>query len=255
MLVPRWLDAETEPGNRDYFDKLHSAIAAAGLTENFVFHEWISEALIAEYYSLADVTMCIGSCVETFGNSPFESLGCGTPAILSRVATYRDLLPDEHVDRVDYGDIDAAAERGPCHLERKTPHFGRDTCPFEVRISRSRRWSRAMPTSSSMRGNDRSCPTAFPASPKKHVTAWRPGVIFRRARAFTTIFSAGGEGTVGSSTWSKASQTVSWRGKSIIKNYGAGSMTASSCQISAPDRIQQIEIETDLGRLQLRFQP
>lgn len=111
VLAPRWLDAESEPGNRDYYNKLQSAIAAAGLSENFILHDWISEALIAEYYSLGDVTMCIGSCVETFGNTPFESLGCGTPAILSRVATYRDLLPDEHVDRVDYGDIDAAAAR------------------------------------------------------------------------------------------------------------------------------------------------
>ena len=53
--------------------------------------------------------MCIGNCVETFGNTPFESLGCGTLPIVSRVATYRELLPDEHIDRVDYGDIEAAA--------------------------------------------------------------------------------------------------------------------------------------------------
>jgi glycosyltransferase involved in cell wall biosynthesis len=109
VLAPRWLDADTEPGNREYYGKLQNAIAALGLSENFVFHDWISEALIAEYYSLADLTMCIGSCVESFGNTPFESMGCGTPAILSRVATYRSLLPDEHVERVDYGDIDAAA--------------------------------------------------------------------------------------------------------------------------------------------------
>ena len=109
VLAPRWLDADSEPGNRAYFEKLNAAIAAAGLRDNFVFHEWISEALIAEYYSLADVTLCIGSCVETFGNTPFESLGCGTKPILARVAAYRDLLPDEHVDRVDYGDIAAAA--------------------------------------------------------------------------------------------------------------------------------------------------
>ena len=111
VLVPRWLDAESEPTNRDYYDQLGRTIHAAGLADVFVFHEWIHDALIAEYYSLADVTMCIGSCVETFGNTPFESLGCGTLPILSRVAAYRDLLPDEHVNRVDYGDVDAAAEQ------------------------------------------------------------------------------------------------------------------------------------------------
>jgi len=109
VLVPRWLDAESDPLNRAYYDKLRRTISEAGLSDIFVFHDWISEALIPQYYSLADVTMCIGHCVETFGNTPFESLGCGTLPIVSRVATYRDLLPDEHIDRVDYGDIDAAA--------------------------------------------------------------------------------------------------------------------------------------------------
>ncbi len=109
VLVPRWLDAESDPLNRAYYDQLRRAINEAGLEDVFVFHDWISEALIPEYYSLADVTMCIGNCVETFGNTPFESLGCGTPPIVSRVAAYRDLLPDEHIDRVDYGDIDNAA--------------------------------------------------------------------------------------------------------------------------------------------------
>ena len=109
VLVPRWLDAESEPSNRSYFEELHQRINTAGLSEVFVFHEWINEAMIAEYYSLADVTLCIGGYVETFGNTPFESLGCGTLPIVSRVATYRDLLPDEHIDRVDYGDVEAAA--------------------------------------------------------------------------------------------------------------------------------------------------
>ena len=118
-LVPRWLDADSDPLNRAYYDKLRRTINEAGLSDVFIFHDWISEALIPQYYSLADVTMCIGSCVETFGNTPFESLGCGTPAIVSRVATYRDLLPDEHINRVDYGDVDAAAALAHKILSRR----------------------------------------------------------------------------------------------------------------------------------------
>ena len=118
-LVPRWLDAESEPGSRAYYDRLNRAIHEAGLDDVFVFHEWIHDDLIAEYYSLADVTLCIGSYVETFGNTPFESLGCGTLPILARVATYRDLLPDEHINRVDYGDIEAAAEYAHAILTEK----------------------------------------------------------------------------------------------------------------------------------------
>ena len=119
VLVPRWLDAESEPNSRAYYDKLNRAIHEAGLDDVFVFHEWIHDDLIAEYYSLADVTLCIGSYVETFGNTPFESLGCGALPILSRVATYRDMLPDEHVCRVDYGDIEATAAEAHLILTEK----------------------------------------------------------------------------------------------------------------------------------------
>lgn len=110
VLVPRWVDADAEPGNRAYYHRLQQDIGSAGLSDTFYFHDWINEDLIAEYYSLGAVTMCVGSYVETFGNTPFESLGCGTPAILAKVATYRDLFSDEHVDRIDYGDIDGAAK-------------------------------------------------------------------------------------------------------------------------------------------------
>ena len=109
VLVPRWLDSDSEPGNRAYYERLKRRIHEAGLDDVFVFHDWISEALMPQYYSLADVTMCIGSLVETFGNTVFESLGCGTPAIVSRVGPFRDLLPDEHIERVDFGDINSAA--------------------------------------------------------------------------------------------------------------------------------------------------
>ena len=119
VLVPRWLDAESEPNSRAYYDKLNRAIHEAGLDDVFVFHEWIHDDLIAEYYSLADVTLCIGSYVETFGNTPFESLGCGALPILSRVATYRDMLPDEHVCRVDYGDIETTAAEAHLILTEK----------------------------------------------------------------------------------------------------------------------------------------
>ncbi len=109
VLAPRWLDSDSASGNRAYYDRLQRRIHEAGLDEVFVFHDWISEDLIPEYYSLADVTLCIGSLVETFGNTVFESLGCGTPAIVSRVGPYRELLPDAHIDRVDFGDIEGAA--------------------------------------------------------------------------------------------------------------------------------------------------
>ncbi|MDE2949723.1 MAG: glycosyltransferase family 4 protein [Chloroflexota bacterium] len=142
VLTPRGLDAETEAGARAYYQQLRQEIGSTGLTDNFYFHDWIREDLIAEYYSIADVTMCIGNCVETFGNTPFESLGCGTPPILSRVSTYRDLFSEEHVDRVDYGDIDGAAEQAHAILSEKrrtspaTLHYLKSEFSLETMVTR-----------------------------------------------------------------------------------------------------------------------
>jgi len=97
---------------------LRSILYPETLQAAFLFQgdEWIlpSEHTRASYEAVVSpfspkAGECIGSCVETFGNTPFESLGCGTLPILARVAAYRDLLPDEYVHHVDYGDVDAAA--------------------------------------------------------------------------------------------------------------------------------------------------
>ena len=101
VLVPLWPGVSNEPKYVNYYDRLKRRINELCLSEVFIFHEWISEALIPQYYSLADVSLCIGDIIETFGNAVFESLGCGTPAIVSRVSTYRELLPQKHIDSID----------------------------------------------------------------------------------------------------------------------------------------------------------
>ncbi|MFW5690996.1 MAG: glycosyltransferase, partial [Chloroflexota bacterium] len=88
---------------------LRGQIAARGLLEHVVFHEWIPEALLPEYYSLGAVTLAIGSYVETFGNVPYESTACGTPAIIARVGPGREILPEELAYKVDQGDVESAA--------------------------------------------------------------------------------------------------------------------------------------------------
>jgi hypothetical protein len=63
-----------------------------------------------QYFSLGAVTLALGHFVEAFGNAVYESLGCGTPAIAARVATHRELLPDDLLDKVHFGDAEAAAQ-------------------------------------------------------------------------------------------------------------------------------------------------
>ncbi len=109
VLVPRWIESALSETDRAFYARLHDAISARGLQEQFVFHDWLPEALMPQYYSMGAATLCLGSYVETFGNVPYESLGCGTPAVLARVGPAREILPDALVDKVDYGDVAGAA--------------------------------------------------------------------------------------------------------------------------------------------------
>jgi len=81
-----------------------------GIADFFMSHDWVPYQLLPEYYSLADVTLSLGWFVESFGNAVYESLGCGTPSVVARIATHRELLPEDLVDKVDFDDADAAAD-------------------------------------------------------------------------------------------------------------------------------------------------
>lgn len=50
---------------------------------------------MAAYYAAGEVTLCLGSMVEAFGNVAYESLVCGTPSIAARVGVHRGQLPDD----------------------------------------------------------------------------------------------------------------------------------------------------------------
>jgi glycosyltransferase involved in cell wall biosynthesis len=111
VLVPEWLDLALEGSGelREFYAGIEADIARRGLSGHIVFHDWIPQSLMPEYYSLGSVTLALGSFVESFGNAVYESLGCGTPAIPARISSHRELLPEHLLDKVDYGDIEAAA--------------------------------------------------------------------------------------------------------------------------------------------------
>jgi glycosyltransferase involved in cell wall biosynthesis len=110
ILVPRSLDTGLSTDLRAFYDKIQDDIDHRDLSENFIFHAWMSQELMPEYYSLGDVTLALGSFVESFGNAVYESLGCGTPAVVTRVGSHREILPENLVDKVDFGDVEATAE-------------------------------------------------------------------------------------------------------------------------------------------------
>jgi len=128
-LVPQWIDVTLAADVRAFYDDLRAQIDARGLREHFVFHDWVPEDLMPAYYSLGRVTLCLGSYVETFGNVAYESLGCGTPAIVARVGPNRDLLPDSLVDTVDFGDVEQAAALA-ADIIRTRRRTGADTLAY-----------------------------------------------------------------------------------------------------------------------------
>ena len=117
VLFPKWIDTGLSADVRQFYKSLEDDIAERGLIDHFVFHDWVSDEMMPEYYSLGDVTFALGNYVETFGNTPYESIACGTPVIASRVGPYRDMLPDEVL--VDYDNIKAIAEKAAALLKKE----------------------------------------------------------------------------------------------------------------------------------------
>jgi hypothetical protein len=125
-----------DPGVQDLYARVEREIAARGLTEQFVFHPWVPVDLLPEYYSLGHVTLALGHFVESFGNAVYESLGCGTPSIVARISSHRELLPESLVDKVDFGDHDTAALIAADILrgKRRTPQATLDYLHANFRV-------------------------------------------------------------------------------------------------------------------------
>ena len=110
VLVPHWFDADVSPKVNEYLARVHTEIKKRGLEGNFFFHKWLSPSLMPEYYNLGDVMLALGSFVEAFGNTIYESFACGTPAVMAKVGPYRQFLPDDVLPKVHYRDADTAAQ-------------------------------------------------------------------------------------------------------------------------------------------------
>ncbi|MBG0788273.1 MAG: glycosyltransferase family 4 protein [Anaerolineaceae bacterium] len=109
VLIPEWIGSMVSQGEATFYGEMIQLMVDLDVRDHFVFVPWIPAARMPELYSLGQVTLCLGNIVEAFGNVAYESLACGTPSVVSRTGVHRTLLPDELIDKVDYGDIQAAA--------------------------------------------------------------------------------------------------------------------------------------------------
>ncbi len=111
VLIPEWLDTMVSISDSDYSKSMEQLMRRMGVADHFLFFPWLPMSRMPELYSLGDVTLCLGNIVEAFGNVAYESLACGTPTLVARVGVHRTLMPDDLIAKVDFGDIDTAAER------------------------------------------------------------------------------------------------------------------------------------------------
>jgi glycosyltransferase involved in cell wall biosynthesis len=111
VLVPEWIGSMVSSGESAFYQDMIRLMNDLGVSEHFVFVPWMPQSQMPALYSLGHATLCLGNFVEAFGNVAYESLACGTPSIVARVGVHRNNMPDDLIDKVNNGDIDATVAR------------------------------------------------------------------------------------------------------------------------------------------------
>lgn len=107
LLMPVYSDenaVDDAAGTSDELSALINELEASKLVE---LHAWLSADDMPGYYASGDITLCVGSFVESFGLVPIESVANGTPAICSRVGAFRQFADLDGVTLVEFGDIES----------------------------------------------------------------------------------------------------------------------------------------------------
>lgn len=110
LLMPAYppdLGLDDASVTTDEIDDLVNDLDASDIVE---LHGWLNPPDMPEYFASGDVTLCIGSFVESFGLVPVESVVNSTPAICAKVGALRHYDGIDGIFMVGYGDISAAAD-------------------------------------------------------------------------------------------------------------------------------------------------
>ena len=111
VLIPEWIGEMVSSRESTFCTAMMALISQLGVREFFRFIPWQPMERMPELYSLGDITLCLGSIVEAFGNVAYESIACGTPSVVARVGVHRTLLPDKLINKVHFGDIVNAVDQ------------------------------------------------------------------------------------------------------------------------------------------------
>lgn len=93
LLIPEQHFLDRDP---EFYSELKAWSTQILPPDRVVYHPWISAQRMAEYYSLVDLTLALGSVPEGFGAFAVESIGCGTPVLARARGAVTELLPPDH---------------------------------------------------------------------------------------------------------------------------------------------------------------
>ena len=94
----------------DSSQEVKRLVAELGASDIVELHGWLNPADMAGYYAAGDVTLCVGSFVESFGLVPLESVANGTPAVCAMVGALRQFHDVDGISLVPYGRNELNAE-------------------------------------------------------------------------------------------------------------------------------------------------
>ena len=94
--------------SQSYLADCYTKVANDNLGNHIVFTTGINNAMVANYYQVADLTLMVSNDLETFGYTMMESLACGTPVIGTGVGNIELVLSKiskNLIAQSDYKDI------------------------------------------------------------------------------------------------------------------------------------------------------
>ncbi|GAA0357182.1 glycosyltransferase family 4 protein [Bacillus horti] len=111
LLLPRHFDVHVSKETEQFYTQLTQEAKEFQVEESLVFYPWVPGHDMPQLYAIADVTLCIGQFIESFGYVQIESIACGTPVVVSNVGAQRSIVPSGYsVIKVDYGDTESTVE-------------------------------------------------------------------------------------------------------------------------------------------------
>jgi glycosyltransferase involved in cell wall biosynthesis len=110
LLMPAYPPGSRLDDAAETADEIGTFVNDLHASDIVELHGWLKSSDMPNYYASGDVTLCIGSFVESFGLVPIESVVVGTPAVCARVGALRQLDGIDGISMVGHVDISAAAD-------------------------------------------------------------------------------------------------------------------------------------------------